>query len=142
MALFLVYNLFFRYIIPVPIIEHFISGVKETGSYVGFCTMGLLCQSTENVQLREHFGMSAKMTGVFVSRINPLSAAHKVLKKDDIILAFDGVSIANDGTGRLIYKKDLRYFRFFPQFEITKMCFLLHLLAYCSSSSWQRENNI
>lgn len=39
------------------------------------------------------------MTGVLVSKINPLADAYKILKKDDIILAFDGVPIANDGTG-------------------------------------------
>ncbi|URD90460.1 Trypsin [Musa troglodytarum] len=86
------------YIIPVPIIKHFIAGVEEKGKYVGFCSLGLSCQSTENVQLREHFHMRPEMTGVLVSKINPLSDAHKVLKKDDIILAFDGVPIANDGS--------------------------------------------
>ncbi|KAG5240071.1 protease Do [Salix suchowensis] len=87
------------YIIPVPVIKHFINGVEESGKYVGFCSMGLSCQPTENVQLRKHFGMCPEMTGVLVSKINPLSDAHRVLKKDDIILAFDGVPIANDGTG-------------------------------------------
>ena len=63
--------------------------------------MGLSCQPTENVQLRNHFNMRPDMTGVLVSKINPLSNAYKVLKKDDIVLAFDGVPIANDGTGAL-----------------------------------------
>lgn len=43
--------------------------------------------------------MQPGMTGVLVNKINPLSDAYKVLKKDDIILSFDGVPIANDGTG-------------------------------------------
>ncbi|KAG0496602.1 hypothetical protein HPP92_001136 [Vanilla planifolia] len=86
------------YIIPVPIIKHFLSGVEENGKYLGFCSLGLSCQTTENVQLRDHFCMSPEMTGVLVCRINPLSEAYKVLKKDDIILAFDDVPIANDGT--------------------------------------------
>ena len=43
--------------------------------------------------------MLPEMTGVLVSKINPLSDAYKILKKDDIILTFDGVPIANDGTG-------------------------------------------
>lgn len=86
------------YIIPVPVIKHFISGIEETGKYVGFCSLGLSCQPTENIQLRTHFRMHPEMTGVLVSKINPLSDAHRVLKKDDIILAFDGVPIANDGT--------------------------------------------
>ncbi|XP_028776753.1 protease Do-like 10, mitochondrial isoform X2 [Neltuma alba] len=86
------------YIIPVPVIKHFISGVEENGKYSGFCSLGLSCQPTENVQLRNHFHMRPDMTGVLVSKINPLSDAYKVLKKDDVILAFDGVPIANDGT--------------------------------------------
>lgn len=60
------------------------------------------CQPTENIQLRDHFHMQPDMTGVLVSKINPLSEAYKVLKKDDVILAFDGVPIANDGTGVLL----------------------------------------
>ena len=91
----------FRYIIPVPIIKRFISGVEESGKYSGFCSLGISCQATENIQIRECFGMRPEMTGVLVSRINPLSDAYKVLRKDDILLEFDGVPIANDGTGEL-----------------------------------------
>lgn len=90
-----------RYIIPVPVIRHFIAGVEESGRYVGFCSLGLSCQITENVQLRNHFKMGPEMTGVLVNKINPLSDAYNILKKDDIILAFDGEPIANDGTGIL-----------------------------------------
>uniref|UniRef100_A0A803KMJ4 Protease Do-like PDZ domain-containing protein n=1 Tax=Chenopodium quinoa TaxID=63459 RepID=A0A803KMJ4_CHEQI len=86
------------YIIPVPVIKHFIAGIEERGKYVGFCSLGLSCQAMENQQLREHFGMDTGMTGVLVSKINPISEAHKILKIDDVILAFDGVAIANDGT--------------------------------------------
>lgn len=86
------------YIIPVPVIKHFVDGVEASGSYAGFCSLGLSCQPTENIQLREYFGMRPDSTGVLVSKINPLSNAYSVLKKDDIVLAFDGVPIANDGT--------------------------------------------
>ncbi|KAL1197085.1 Protease Do-like 10 [Cardamine amara subsp. amara] len=86
------------YIIPTPVIKHFINGVEECGKYIGFCSMGVSCQPMENAQLRGNFQMSSEMTGVLVSKINPLSKAHKILKKDDVILAFDGVPIANDGT--------------------------------------------
>ncbi|KAL8210561.1 hypothetical protein R6Q57_004998 [Mikania cordata] len=86
------------YIIPVPIIKHFVDGVEARGDYSGFCSLGLSCQPTENIQLREFFRMRPELTGVLVSKINPLSDAYNVLKKDDIVLAFDGVPIANDGT--------------------------------------------
>ncbi|XP_042000740.1 protease Do-like 10, mitochondrial isoform X2 [Salvia splendens] len=82
------------YIIPVPVIKRFIEGVEETGDYVGFCSMGLSCQATENAQLRDHFKMRPGLTGVLVNRINPISDAYRVLKKDDIILSFD-VSFRN-----------------------------------------------
>ena len=54
-------------------IKHFVDGVEASGNYSGFCSLGLSCQPTENLQLREYFGMRRDMTGVFVSRINPLS---------------------------------------------------------------------
>lgn len=82
-------------------IKRFISGVEESGKYSGFCNLGVSCQATENIQLRECLGMRPEMTGVLVSRINPLSDAYNILKKDDILLKFDGVPIANDGTGAL-----------------------------------------
>ncbi|KAF3775689.1 Protease Do-like 10, partial [Nymphaea thermarum] len=86
------------YIIPVPVIKHFINGVEERGRYTGFCSLGISCQPMENVQLREEFHMQPEMTGVLISKINPLSDAYQALQKDDIILSFDGVPIANDGT--------------------------------------------
>ncbi|VFQ92670.1 unnamed protein product [Cuscuta campestris] len=86
------------YIIPVPVIRHFIAGVEESGNYVGFCSMGLSCQPVKNVHLRNYFRMGPECTGVLVTKINPLSDAYRVLKIDDIILSFDGVPIANDGT--------------------------------------------
>ncbi|KAF7846825.1 hypothetical protein BT93_L3694, partial [Corymbia citriodora subsp. variegata] len=69
------------YIIPVPVIKHFISGVEESGEYTGFSSLGLSCQPTENPQLRSHFGMLPEMTGVLVNKINPLSDAYTILKK-------------------------------------------------------------
>ena len=89
-------------------IKHFIAGVKERGKYVGFCSLGLSCQPTENVQLQNHFRMHPEMTGVLVSKINPLSDAHKVLKKDDIVLGFDGIPVANDETGRHLLSVTLK----------------------------------
>lgn len=88
------------YIIPTPVIKHFINGVEESGKYTGFCSMGVSCQPMENAQIRSIYQMSSEMTGVLISKINPLSDAHKILKKEDVILAFDGVPIGNDGTGR------------------------------------------
>ncbi|XP_002971553.2 protease Do-like 10, mitochondrial [Selaginella moellendorffii] len=86
------------YIIPVPVIKHFLSDVEERGRYIGFCGLGLVCQSTENKQLRDHLKMDSKKTGVLVSKVYPLTEVSNYIKKDDVLLAFDGVLIANDGS--------------------------------------------
>lgn len=86
------------YIIPVPVVNHFLRDVKERRRYVGFCSMGLTCQALENAQLRAHLKLPAGTTGVLLNKIQPLSNASQWLKKDDVLLAFDGTRIANDGT--------------------------------------------
>ncbi|KAL3696064.1 hypothetical protein R1sor_010140 [Riccia sorocarpa] len=86
------------YIIPVPIIDHFLEDVEERNRYVGFCSLGLTCQATENAQLREHLNMAPGLTGVLVSKIQKLTDTYQWIKKDDVLLAFDGSPIANDGT--------------------------------------------
>lgn len=116
-----------RYIIPVPVIRHFVNGVEESGKYTGFCSLGISCQPMENVQLREEFQMQPEMTGVLISKINPLSDAYCTLRKDDIILSFDGVPIANDGTGRLFFLFILLFIRLSLFIQLTLCC------CYCSS---------
>lgn len=53
----------------------------------------------EDAQIRKYFKMSPEMTGVLVNEIYPLSGAHGILKKEDVILAIDGISIGNNGSG-------------------------------------------
>lgn len=57
----------------------------------------------ENPDLREAMGMKQDQKGVRIRRIDPTGPESKVLKSADIILSFDGVDIANDGTGKYIY---------------------------------------
>ena len=54
----------------------------------------------ENPDLRMAMGMKPDQKGVRVRRIDPTAPESKVLKPSDIILSFDGVDIANDGTGK------------------------------------------
>lgn len=42
--------------------------------------------------------LQAGQKGVLIRRIEPTAPANKVLKKGDILLSFDGIDIANDGT--------------------------------------------
>lgn len=46
-------------------------------------------------------GMGPDKKGVRIRRIEPTAPESHVLKPSDIILSFDGVNIANDGTGNL-----------------------------------------
>lgn len=86
------------YVIPTPVVRRFLSEVSMHGQYRGYCSLGVMCQNMENPHLRAALRMPPDMTGVLVNTIQPTSSASKVLKKADVLLAFDGVPIANDGT--------------------------------------------
>lgn len=86
------------YVIPTPVIMHFIQDYEKNGAYTGFPILGIKWQKMENPDLRMAMDMKADQKGVRIKRINPTSPEYSVLKPSDIILGFDGVDIANDGT--------------------------------------------
>ncbi|KAI8465037.1 MAG: trypsin-like cysteine/serine peptidase domain-containing protein [Monoraphidium minutum] len=86
------------YIIPVPVINHFITDYERNGAYTGFPALGIEWQRMENPDLRKALLMKDTMKGVLIRRVDPTAPVSKVLKQFDILLAFDGVAIANDGT--------------------------------------------
>ncbi|GJT82373.1 protease Do-like protein 10, mitochondrial [Tanacetum coccineum] len=93
--------------------------IMASGNYSGFCSLGLSCQPTDNLQLREYFSMRR----LLVSRTNPLSNAYNILKKDDIVLSFDVVPIANDGTGRIYFPILLVFLLYFSSVQpMTLLC--------------------
>lgn len=53
----------------------------------------------ENPILRMSMGMKPDQKGVRIKRIDPTAPEFKVLQPSDVLLTFDGVKIANDGTG-------------------------------------------
>ena len=94
------------YIIPVPIIRHFLKDIEDDGKYDGFCDLGIKAQPMESEQLRAYKGMKSDQTGVLITDITPLAQARKKLNAGDVLLSFDDVTIANDGTVPL--RKDER----------------------------------
>ncbi|CAK0825381.1 unnamed protein product [Prorocentrum cordatum] len=88
------------YVIPSVVVMHFLNDLLKHGKYTGFPTLGVDIQTMENAHLRESYGMAPKQRGVLVSRVVPTSAAAKVVKAGDVLLAFDGEPIGNDGTVR------------------------------------------
>eukprot|EP01112_Ceratiomyxa_fruticulosa_P011872 TRINITY_DN3266_c0_g1_i1.p1 TRINITY_DN3266_c0_g1~~TRINITY_DN3266_c0_g1_i1.p1 ORF type:complete len:585 (-),score=128.25 TRINITY_DN3266_c0_g1_i1:22-1776(-) len=95
------------FIIPVSIIEHFLEDVNRHNKYTGFGHLGAYCQPMEAHSLHDYFGLKSQ-TGVLVNKIYPISHAKGKLFKDDVILAIDGVPIANDGT--IAFRKRQRIF--------------------------------
>lgn len=73
----------------------------------GFPILGVEWQKIENPDLRLSMGMKPDQKGVRIRRIDPTSPEYTVLKPSDIILSFDGVDIANDGTGMMQIKGSL-----------------------------------
>ncbi|XP_047326435.1 protease Do-like 9 [Impatiens glandulifera] len=86
------------YVIPMPVIMHFIQDYEKNGAYTGFPVLGIELQMMENSDLRKSMGMKHGQKGVRIRRLDPTAPGSKVLKPSDIILSFDGVNIANDGT--------------------------------------------
>ncbi|PIN18790.1 Serine protease [Handroanthus impetiginosus] len=86
------------YVIPTPVIMHFIQDYEKNGAYTGFPILGIEWQKMENPDLRLSMGMKPDQKGVRIRRVNPTSPQSQVLKSSDVILSFDGFDIANDGT--------------------------------------------
>ncbi|KAG5059833.1 Protease Do-like 9 [Glycine soja] len=86
------------YVIPTPVILHFIRDYEKNGAYTGFPILGVEWQKMENPDLRMSMGMGPDQKGVRIRRIEPTAPESHVLKPSDVILSFDGVNISNDGT--------------------------------------------
>ncbi|KAK4282449.1 hypothetical protein QN277_013826 [Acacia crassicarpa] len=86
------------YVIPTPVILHFIRDYEQNGEYTGFPILGVEWQKMENPDLRMSMGMGPQQKGVRIRRIEPTAPEYHVLKSSDVILSFDGIDIANDGT--------------------------------------------
>ncbi|ELR20829.1 DegPtype protease [Acanthamoeba castellanii str. Neff] len=96
------------FIIPVPIIKHFLKDIELHGKYTGFGALGIQCQPMDNPQLRHFHKMARDITGVLVNHVEAVSKAKGVLQKDDVLLSIDGNRIANDGT--VAFRKRERIF--------------------------------
>jgi S1-C subfamily serine protease len=86
------------YIIPTPVVSHFLRDYDRNGKYTGFPAMGIECQNLESPFLRKSMGMTEEQKGVLVRRVEPTSKAAEHLSPGDVILSFDGTDVSNDGT--------------------------------------------
>mmetsp|Transcript_5450 Transcript_5450/g.13818 ORF Transcript_5450/g.13818 Transcript_5450/m.13818 type:complete len:426 (-) Transcript_5450:12-1289(-) len=86
------------YVIPTPVVLHFLTDYVRNGNFTGFPVLGVQWQRMESAPLRSSYQMNSGQKGVLVRSINPCAAAASVLKPDDIIMRFDGIQVTNDGT--------------------------------------------
>jgi S1-C subfamily serine protease len=85
------------YIIPTPIINHFLNDLKGS-QYEGFPYLGVHFSNAENKALRKYYGVADDAGGVLVTSMLPFSSADGFLKEGDIILEINGVAISDDAT--------------------------------------------
>ncbi|KAG0592789.1 hypothetical protein KC19_1G280900 [Ceratodon purpureus] len=86
------------YVIPTTVIHHFLSDYDTNGRYTGFPSMGVMWQRLENPALRTFLQMQPDQKGVLVRKVEPTSPAFHVIKEGDVLLSFDNVPVANEGT--------------------------------------------
>lgn len=86
------------YVVPVAVVLHFLEQIRRFGHYTGFCDIGIRYQPLENAALRRFLGMTSKQSGILVRDVAPTSNASSFLRSQDVILAVDDITIANDGT--------------------------------------------
>lgn len=60
--------------------------------------MGVKFQPMESPALRKHKQLPKGSSGVLVTKVDPLAPSNKVLQKGDVLLAVDGIDLANDGS--------------------------------------------
>ncbi|KAL9256660.1 Protease Do-like 9-like protein [Drosera capensis] len=71
------------YLIPTPVIMHFMKDYEKNGTYTGFPVLGVEWQKMENPVLRRSIGMTSNQKGVRIRRVQPTAPESQVLKPDD-----------------------------------------------------------
>lgn len=93
------------YMIPLSVVGHFLEETSK-GKYLGFPNLGLAVQKLENKSLRNKYKMTEEHTGMLVTDLSLELKKESKLRKNDIILAVNDISIANNGT--ILVKNNLR----------------------------------
>ncbi|CAF1036970.1 unnamed protein product [Didymodactylos carnosus] len=86
------------YIIPVPVILHFLDEIQEHGRYIGYPQLALRWSPLENDYLKDYLHIPRNKHGILVNYIDPVSNIYQVLKENDVIISIDNVPIGDDGT--------------------------------------------
>ena len=85
------------YAIPLPVLQHFLKDIDD-GTYDGYPELGVVHTDTRNPALRADLKLAESQTGVAIAYVDPFGAAAGLVKPRDVLLAIDGLPIANDGS--------------------------------------------
>jgi S1-C subfamily serine protease len=85
------------YFIPREVIDHFLADAAD-GRYDGYADLGIRVANLENPAARRAARMRDGESGVRVDQVFPGSSADGHLRSGDVLLAVEGLEIANDGT--------------------------------------------
>ncbi len=85
------------YMIPVPVIKHFLKDVKDK-KFDGFPHAPFVSEKMENPDLRSWSKMNSDQTGIIIRSLPPEVKESGEFKVNDIIMAIDGVKLDNDAT--------------------------------------------
>jgi S1-C subfamily serine protease len=85
------------YFIPTEVIGHFLADVAD-GRYDGYPDLGIQVATLQNEAERRREGLPERTTGVRVELIWPSGSAYGHLQTGDLVVAFEGQPIANDGS--------------------------------------------
>jgi hypothetical protein len=69
------------YVIPTPVIYHFLTDFERNSQYTGFPALGIQWQRMESPALRQSLGLKKGQKGVLIRRLEPTSFAYSVLKE-------------------------------------------------------------
>lgn len=86
------------YMIPIPIINHFLKEAFSNKPYRGFPILPVDFQPLENPRIKKHYDMTPDQSGFRVEKIYKLCDAANKLQVDDIVLQIDEYKISHDGT--------------------------------------------
>ncbi|WP_455208226.1 S1C family serine protease [Kaarinaea lacus] len=84
------------YIVPAPIINHFLEDVKD-GNYDGFPELDIYVQTIENKSLRESLKLSSSTGGLLVTAVAEDSNVSSIIQPGDVLLEIDNHKIQRDG---------------------------------------------
>lgn len=88
------------YMIPIPVIEHFLKDVED-GKYDNYVSMGVLEFPILNPAMRVELGLPDDEKGVLVGEIYKTGPAEGILKPGDVILKLDGKDVDSSGMMKL-----------------------------------------